>query len=260
MHKFIYTACCLLVLLSSCVTHKQAVNFQGENFPPANPRVYPNKRTPYRLQPTDVLMIRVKGLEQTDTDFMNLEAAGTFNAFNEAAVFSNGYSVTDSGFVALPVVGMIRVGGLTIGEARTAIQRAVDKQLKNSTVFVAMLSFRFSVIGEVRTPGQYYNYNNQLTLLDALARAGDATDFADRTQVMLIRQTDNGNEVVRLNLLDPNLVVSKYYYLLPNDIVYVRPLKGKFARQNASNLAIIGSFLGGLAGITGVIIALTQTR
>ncbi|MCU0353171.1 MAG: polysaccharide export protein [Cytophagales bacterium] len=258
MRKLILSACCLLALLPACVTHKQGVNFQGDNFPPTNSRVYPNKRTPYRLQPTDVLMIRVKGLEQTDTDFMNLEAAGTFNAFNEAAVFSNGYSISDSGFVALPVVGMIHVGGLTVGEARTAIQKAVDRQLKNSTVFVAMLSFRVSVIGEVRTPGQYYNYNNQLTLLDALARAGDVTDVADRTQVMLIRQADNGNEVVRLNLLDPNLVVSKYYYLLPNDIVYVRPLKAKFGRQNANNINIAASLLGALAGLTGVVIALTR--
>lgn len=249
MRKIYYTLCVLLVALSSCITHKDAVNFQGENFPPSNPRVFPNKRTPYKLQPNDVLAIRVKGLEDTDSQFMNLEPAGTFNAFNPAAVYTNGYSINDSGYVVLPVIGYLRLANLTISEARNAVQKAVDRQLKNSTVFLTMVSFKVSVIGEVKTPGQYYNYNNQLTLLDALAMAGDITDFGNRKKIMLMRQTDTGNEVVALNLTDPNIIVSKYYYLLPNDIVYVQPLKGKYGRANATNVTVVTTIISAIGGI-----------
>ncbi len=260
MRKIYYSLCALLVMLSSCITHKDAVNFQGENFPPANPRVFPNKRTPYKLQPNDVLAIRVKGLEATDIDFMNLEPAGTFNAFNPAAVYTNGYSINDSGYVVLPVIGYLKLANLTISEARTAVQKAVDRQLKNSTVFLTMVSFKVSIIGEVKNPGQYYNYNNQLTLLDALAMAGDITDFGNRKKIMLMRQTDNGNEVVALNLTDPNIIVSKYYYLLPNDIVYVQPLKGKYGRGNANNILIVASVVSAIVGVTSVFINLNNNK
>lgn len=254
MQKIYYSLFALLVVLSSCITHKDAVNFQGENFPPTNARVFPNKRTPYKLQPNDVLAIRVKGLEATDSEFMNLEPAGTFNAFNPAAVYTNGYSINDSGYVVLPVIGYLKLANMTLNEARSVVQKAVDRQLKNSTVFLTMVSFKISIIGEVRNPGQYYNYNNQLTLLDALAMAGDITDFGNRRKIMLMRQTDNGNEVISLNLTDPNIIVSKYYYLLPNDIIYVQPLKGKYGRANAANLSIATSILGTLAGIAIAII------
>ncbi len=258
MQKIYYSLCLLLVVLSSCITHKDAVNFQGDNFPPKSPRTFLNKRTPYKLQPNDVLAIRVKGLEQTDSEFMNLEAAGSFNAFNPAAVYVNGYSINDSGYVVLPVIGYLKVMNLTINEARNVIQRAVDRQLKNSTVFVTMVSFKVSIIGEVRNPGQYYNYNNQLTLLDALAMAGDITDFGNRKKVMLMRQTDNGNEVMSLNLTDPNIIVSKYYYLLPNDIIYVQPLKGKYGRGNANNILIVASVVSALVGVTSVFLNLNR--
>ncbi|MDJ1468280.1 polysaccharide biosynthesis/export family protein [Cytophagaceae bacterium DM2B3-1] len=257
--KRIYSVLLLsLVILSSCITHKDAVNFQGENFPPSSARVFPNKRTPYKIQPNDVLAIRVKGLEQTDTDFLNLETSGGFNAFNPAAVFVNGYSVNDSGYVVLPVLGSIKVANLTINEARAVIQKSVDKQLKNSTIFLAMVSFKVSVIGEVKNPGQYYNYNNQLTLIDALAMAGDITDFGNRKKIMLMRQTDTGNEVINLNLTDPNIIVSKYYYLLPNDVIYVQPLKGKYGRQNATNITIIAAVVTAIAGTVSVILNLNR--
>jgi len=245
-----------LVIMSSCITHKDAVNFQDKNFPPSTARVYPNKRTPYRIQPNDVLAIRVKGLEQTDSEFLNLEAAGTFNAFNPAAVFVNGYSVNDSGYVVLPVIGHLKLANFTLNEARAIVQRAVDKQLKNSTVILTMVSFKVSVIGEVRNPGQYYNYNNQLTILDALAMAGDVTDFGDRKKIMLMRQTETGNEVIRLNLTDPNIIVSKHFYLLPNDVLYVQPLKGKFARQNATNISLVASVVSALGTIVALIVTL----
>lgn len=245
-------------VLSSCISHKDATNFQGQNFPPAVAKTYPNKRTPYRIQPNDVLSIRVKGIDKEAYDFMNLEPEGMFNAFNPAALFVNGYSVSDSGYVYLPVIGLLKVANLTLNETKALVQKAVDKQLKNTAVFISMVSFKVSIMGEVKNPGQYYNYNNQLTLLDALSLAGDVTDFGNRKNITLVRQNEQGNEVVRLNLTDPNIVMSKYYYLLPNDIIYVQPLKAKFGRQNAGNITIIASVVGAIASALAIIIAINN--
>ncbi len=258
MKKTYYIAFLVLCILSSCITQKDATNFQGPGFASATARQYSNKRTPYRIQPNDVLNIQVKGLEKDDYDFLNLKPEGMFNAFDRAALFINGYSVSDSGYVHLPIIGNLKVVNLTLNDARNLIQRAVDKQLKNSTVFVTMISFKVSVLGEVKTPGQYFNYTNQLTILEALALAGDVTDFGDRKHVLLIRQTEAGNEAVRLNLTDPNLVVSKYYYLLPNDVLYIQPLKAKFGRQNANNILIVSSVIGTLALIGGLLYNITK--
>ncbi len=253
--------CLILVgILSSCISHKDAINFQGENFPPAAAKTYPNKRTPYRIQPNDILSIKVKGIDKEAYDFMNLEPEGVLNAFNAASLFVNGYSVNDSGYVYLPVIGLLKVSNLTLNETKSLVQSAVNKQLKNTTVFVSMISFKVSVMGEVKNAGQYYNYNNQLTILEALSLAGDVTDFGNRKNITLIRQNEQGNEVVRLDLTNPNLVMSKYYYLLPNDVVYVQPLKAKFTRQNAGNVGIIASVLTALALIASVIISANNAK
>lgn len=252
----LYLFCVILAgMLSSCISHKDAVNFQGQNFPPATAKTYPNKRTPYRIQPNDILSIRVKGIDKEAYDFMNLEPEGILNAFNTASLFVNGYSVNDSGYVYLPVVGSLKVANLTLNETKDLVQKSVNKQLKNTTVFVSMVSFKVSVMGEVKNAGQYYNYNNQLTILEALSLAGDVTDFGNRRNVTLIRQNEMGNEVVKLDLTDPNIVMSRYYYLLPNDIVYVQPLKAKFGRQNAANIGIVASVLTALALIANVVVS-----
>jgi polysaccharide export outer membrane protein len=104
-----------------------------------------------------------------------------------------------------------------------------------------MISFKVTVLGEVNNPGYHYVYNNQLTILEALGLAGDLTNFASRKNVKLVRQVPRGSEVVLLDLRDPNLLKSKYFFLMPNDVVYVEPLKARSKRLNLELLTLVFS-------------------
>jgi len=110
---------------------------------------------------------------------------------------------------------------------------------KGSTVECKLLSFKFTVIGEVRAPGSYINYNNYLTVLEAIGRAGGVSDYGRRDKVLVVRPTETGTETYTLNLQDKNLLSSKAYFLLPNDVVIVEPLKHKIFNMNLPTISFI---------------------
>ncbi len=137
------------------------------------------------------------------------------------------------------MVGTIKVDGLTLAEAKKIIQTAVDKVFKNSTVECKLLSFKFTVIGEVRNPGTYVNYNNYLTVLEAIGRAGGIGDYGNRDQILVIRPVDKGTRTFRINLQDKQILSSQGYFLLPNDVVIVQPLNHKIFNMNLPTISFI---------------------
>ncbi len=111
--------------------------------------------------------------------------------------------------------------------------------LKDAHVIVKYGGFKFTVLGEVKQPGMFYIYNNRLSLLEAIGRAGDMTDFGNREYILIIRPTQSGSITFRINLLDKNVLQDPNFYLTPNDVVYVEPVKTKNWKLNASNVSII---------------------
>jgi len=151
----------------------------------------------------------------------------------------------------MPTVGKILVKNLTVSAIQELIQSKVNEYLNDATVSVRLVSFKITVLGTVTKPGYYYFYNGQVTLLEALGEAGDLTPLANRKNLKLIRQTSEGSEVVLLDLNDPNLLKSKYYYLLPNDVIYVEPLKAGTQRSNLVPIA---------TAISALVLVLTYIR
>ena len=121
-------------------------------------------------------------------------------------------------------------------------------------VIVKLVSFKFSVLGEVGRPGTYSNFNNQLTVLEAISMAGDITDFGNRRQVLVLRPTKEGTKTFRLNLTDISILTSDGFFLLPNDIVYVEPIKSKMLKINLSTISLL------LTGISTLILILNFTN
>ncbi len=151
----------------------------------------------------------------------------------------NGYTVSDSGNITIPILGDVKVYGLTLDDAKREIERKAELYLKNSSINLKLLSFKFTVIGEVNRPGSYTNYNNQLTVLEAIGRAGDITDYGNRKRVLVIRPMEKGTNTYRINLQDKNLLEREGYYLLPNDIVIVEPLKSKPFQLNLPTTTLL---------------------
>jgi len=198
----------------------------------------------YQIQKRDVLYIRILSLNQEITQVINSTSVLNTNQFtNDASLFIYGYNVSDSGYVEIPVIGRVDVLGKTLEEARTSVSLQTSKYLKDATVIIKLISFKYSVIGEVNRPGVYQNYNNQLTVLEAISNAGDISDYGNRRKVMVIRPGTEGTRTFRLDLTSTKILASEGFFLLPNDIVYIEPVKSYNLRVN---LPVISIFLSGL--------------
>jgi polysaccharide export outer membrane protein len=114
-----------------------------------------------------------------------------------------------------------------VEEVRESLQLRVNEYVKNTIVIVKLANFRVSMFGEFKLPGKYVIYQDNINIFEAIAMAGDMTDFAKKDRILLIRQTDTGSRTYRLNLNDNKILESDLYYLMPNDLIYAEPVKGK---------------------------------
>lgn len=232
-----------MVFLTSCYYNKSLVYLQDDSFSESQAKLMENKRSTYLLQPNDILSIKVKSSTNVEvSDLFNITTTTQAPMFTSPGnLFLEGYSIDEDGKIILPIIGELTVKDLSIEEARDLIQLNADKYLKNATVIVKLISFKVTVLGEVNNPGYHYVYNNQVTILEALGLAGDLTAVGNRKNVKLVRQVKGGSEVVLLNLTDPRLLKSKYFYLMPNDALYVEPLRARSGRLNLEHLTLVFS-------------------
>ena len=187
-----------------------------------------------RIMPKDQITISV--------NTTNPEASLPFNlllqnAYTQGRGVSAGsgtlmpYLVDNDGFINFPMVGRLHVGGLTKSEAEQLVLEKIRPYMaetENPVVTVTMSSYSVSVLGEVTRPGTFQVAREKITILEALAQAGDLTIYGVRDRVKLIREDATGKKtVVKLNLNDANIINSPYYYLQQNDVVYVEPNKVK---------------------------------
>jgi len=231
----------IFILLSSCTTQKQLTYLQNVDSIP-NGTVYYKQPIEYHIQNQDILYIRVVSLNAEVNDLINSFSSSNYsqNLFqNDVSLFLYGYSVNDSGFVDVPYIGKVQVMGLTLDSARDTIMAKVNHSIKNATVIVKLISFKYSVLGEVKRPGIYKNFNNQLTILEAISSAGDITDYGNRHKVLIIRPTKDQTQTFRVDLTDRKVLSSEAFFLLPNDIVYVEPIKSKTFRVNIPTVSLM---------------------
>ena len=231
----------------SCVPNREVVYLNDPQLNTSRPVDYVNQRNNYKLQPRDVLSIKVKTVDVETSDYFNLGSGQGFMQLNPAGLYLNGYSLDNDGYIRLPEAGRLYVGGLTIDEAQERVYQALSEYLNNATILVKLVSFKITVLGEVRDPGYFYVYNDQATILEALGLAGDITDFGNRENVTLIRQTTAGSQAIQINMLAPDLIRSDYYFLQPNDVLYVQPLQAKNTRSNLSTFTLLSVLFGAIS-------------
>lgn len=241
-NKTIFLPLILLGLVFSCTTQQKItyLNDLGDTATftlPTSPV--------YHIQNKDILYIRVFSLNKDMNDIMNgTGASGAQSSMyvgqSEGSAYLTGYTVNDSGCITLPLAGQVSVLGKTLDQVTTAVQQAVNKYIKDASVDVKLLSFKFTVLGEVNRPGTYRNFNNQLTVLEAIGMAGDINIYGDRSHVIVLRSTTYGTKTYRFNLHKKDILQSEAFYLLPNDVVYVQPIKTK---SFALNMPVVSFFL-----------------
>ncbi len=183
-----------------------------------------------QIQSGDILNIRVNSL--------SVESNALFNRGNNTDATSSageGYLVDNSGNIAFPVIGKIKVAGFTVEQVGEKLASEVQKYVKSPTVNVKLINFKITVIGEVSKPSTFTISDKRVNLLEALGMAGDMTPYGRRENVLIIREKEGVRSMARLDLNKIDVFSSPYFLLQQNDIVYVEPDKSK-QRQSDPNL------------------------
>ena len=171
-----------------------------------------------------------------------------------ASIYLNSYTVTKEGTIQLPLIGKMTVAGKNTLEIKAELDELLKPHIRLPSSSVKLANFRVTVLGEVNNAGVHYIYNDYGTLFEALGFAGDLTEFADRKRIKLIRETETGPQTVYLNLTQPGLISSPYYYLRPNDVIYVEPVQARATNINARTTSIVISAVSVATLIANVIV------
>lgn len=192
---------------------------------------FQNIKPDYKLRPGDYLYIRVLTIDEKSNEiFAAMSGTGASNGYmnsTDQSLYLTSYLVNDSGYITFPLLGNIKAGGRTLTEMKQSMNKAVSEIIKESSVIVKLVLFNISVLGEVKNPGKYTVNSDRINIFEALAMANDITSYGNRSKVQIIRTSGDKNNIVVLDLANKDILSSPYYYLQPNDIVYVELLKEK---------------------------------
>ncbi len=217
------------LVFSSCVPQKKMLYMQVEEGADSMTEFKNEKKIEYLVQPGDNLYIKVVTLDERTTLLLNpyLSGNGSYANGGDASIYLSSYNVNEAGYVDFPMVGNVLVKNINLDQIKEKLQIKLSDYLIEFVVIVKLVNFNITMLGEVKAPGQYKIYQDNINIFEAVSMARDLTDFANRHKVAIIRQTKTGSEVVYIDMTDQTLLLSEYYYLRPNDILYVQPLKGK---------------------------------
>lgn len=195
---------------------------------------YDNIRPEKSIQPFDNIYIKVSSIDdKTASIFSQQSVQGS-----EANLNLISYTVNQSGYINFPFVGEIYVKGMTLTEAQQKIEAAVGEYLSNISIIVKFVNNTVAVLGEVRSPGEYPFFKDQITVFQAISSASGIADFGDKENVILIRESKNKINYYYLDLTDKDIVSSEYYYIIPNDVLIVKPINAKFRNLSMINWPI----------------------
>jgi len=216
-------------LLSSCVTHRNLEYLQyrnGDGTTLFNDTEIPD----YKLKPWDELYIDIKSLDDPTTNVFQQvgKQQSTGYGVTPYSASLSSYMIDRSGYLELPFIGNILVQDRTIPEVTSMLTDSLYSILSNPTVTVRLVNRYVSVFGEVRNPGHFAYAQEKLTIFGAISLAGDITDYGDRNDVILVRNENGNNKRINIDLTSSNIMASEFYYIRPNDMLYIKPMNKKF--------------------------------
>lgn len=252
MYRLLVSVLFLAVITSSCNSTKHSIYFRklgnvsyASNIQPETPVIKKN----------DLMSVNVSSLNAAASEVFNNSIGKTSNTATVSGTINQsfGYLIDVDGNLQFPILGMIKAEGLTTKQLEDTIKAQLlnRKLLVDPIVNVRFLNFKVSIMGEVDRPSVYNIPNEKVTLLEALALAGDMTIYAKRNNVLLIREEEGEKKLVRLDLSSSDLFYSEYYYLKSNDIIYVEPRRSKVATTRP-----IGTYLSAVFSGTSLLISL----
>jgi len=211
-----------MFFLGSCVPQRKVVYVQPSKDHLENNNSWSGNKRNIKIDAFDMLYIKVATIDQPEYNFFNEENK---NLISEASLSVTSYTVDELGFVNLPVIGKVKLKDLTLEEASQAVKVALKDVLNTPIVSVRFVNNSITILGEVLRAGTYPYTTEHINVFRAIGLAGDIMEYGDRKNVILIRERGKEIQKYRLDLTKDDIFRSEYYYLRPNDVLYVPPLK-----------------------------------
>lgn len=255
MKKFVKILIYIVILLvSSCIPQKRLEILQDKS----QNQILKYNKAPVpelRIKPNDMLLIKVSSFDDVSFNyFENQDRSAGYSGGDEFNLASISYAVSDSGYIYYPIIGEFKVEGLTLNEASVILQKKLSAYFDQPNVIVKYAYNKITILGEVNNPG-YFNYSkNSITIFDALGIAGGISVHGDVRDIVLIRTFNNETSKTKLNLTSDDIIASEYYYLKPDDILYVRPRNSVKWSTISTPISLV------LSSITTTILVLTYSE
>lgn len=247
----------LVALMSSCISNKQLIVFKtvtAETAEEINKTMKPQPEP--RVKINDALIITVSALDPEAVIPYNLPTVSYESPTSSTVPTSSSfqyYTVDEQGYIDFPILGKLYVVGLRQSEVISLIEGKLQGQVVNPIVTMRFLNARVTVLGEVQQPGTYTLNNGRMTLLEALGVAGDLTQYANRSNVLITRENNGKVEFARLDLRSEEVFTSPYFYLQQNDVVYVEPNQARSTSNQSIGLWL--SMVGTVASAATVVVS-----
>jgi polysaccharide export outer membrane protein len=250
------------VLVSSCIPHKDTIYLQNKGAALDSTQVLIEKQKPYRVQIHDILSVRVKALDQENVRILNPIGDGNLNASSVERAYFDGFTVDLHGNIRVPTLGYINVLGFTTEEIEKMVEEKLlkeeFKETANIFVTVKLTGLKYTANGEVGNPGTKILYQERVNIFEAIANVGEIPVTGNKKDVLIIRQYPQGQKIHSLDLTDINVMNSPYYYIQPNDIIYVKPLRQKSLGTGETAVQTLGTIATVLSLITTTILLFTR--
>ena len=244
MKRYILLFSLIATILTSCTTTKEMTYFHDMAQTSDIVQVIPDsiKNFESAIEPDDLLTISVTALDPNAVAIFNLPlqsylAPGVTELMTTPALQT--FMVNSEGYIDYPVLGAIKVSGMTRDELTSYLKKEISNYVEDPIVSVQCTNYKFTILGEVARPGSYDFGSERITILDALGKADDMTIYGNHTNVLLIREVEGVRSFHRIDLTQPDIFTSPYYYLQRNDIVYVEPNKAKARSADMSSMTTL---------------------
>jgi polysaccharide biosynthesis/export protein len=231
--------CTFVALIgSSCVSLKEVKLMQKISITDYSNEIENKGQTEYQINNGDQLYIKIFSLDPKTSKLFQSDFP---ELINSSYIYLNSYVVDENGYVSFSFTDKIMVKGLTLLQAQETIKNALGEFFNDINVYVKLVGFNVTFLGEVRSPGNYVIDKEQVNILQGVGKAGGFTDYAFVKNVTLIRKSVNGSIVREIDLTDNGILTSEYMYLMPDDVIYVAPRNTKpFVFEKFPYGAILG--------------------
>ncbi len=238
-------------LLTSCIPHKDTLYLEKNKDKVADIEINADAYKPYRLQVDDILSIEIKANNQKEVEIFSKKKDVSTGVINQDQLYFDGYQVDGFGNIRIPVLGLVNVQGQTIDEITKLLEKKLLEEYfttsSNLFVNVKLAGIKYTINGEVGGTGTKTVFQDRLNILEAIANSGDIKVTGNKKEVVVMRKIPTGYQSETLDLTDANVINSPYFYLKPNDYIYVKPLKQKttgFGTNGLQTLTTVLSLFG----------------